>query len=154
VPLDCGEFAAALEPWLDVALVAGELVEDELAGGGVAPPPKNENTCPSTEVKPPEADDDRLPPDPPLAPLEPELELEAGEPDDLAALAEAALDLALEDATAVETSRAPGVVEGSLQAVVLGPAWPGGAPPGSGTQALGFDGSVSLTPGWLGPSQA
>jgi hypothetical protein len=42
----------------------------------------------------------------------------------------------------------------SLHAVVFGPFWPGGAPPGSGTQALGFDGSVSLTPGWLGPSHA
>ena len=29
---------------------------------------------------------------------------------------------------------------------------PGGAPPGSGTGPLGLDGSVSLTPGWLGPS--
>ena len=42
----------------------------------------------------------------------------------------------------------------SLHAVVLGPFWPGGAPPGSGTQAFGLEGSVSLTPGWLGPSQA
>ena len=42
----------------------------------------------------------------------------------------------------------------SRQAVVFGPFWPGGAPPGSGTHALGFDGSVSLTPGWLGPSHA
>jgi hypothetical protein len=39
-----------------------------------------------------------------------------------------------------------------FRALVLGPVWPGGAPPGSGTQALGLDGSVSLTPGWLGPS--
>jgi hypothetical protein len=103
-------------------------------------------------VKPPEPDDDWLVPDPP--PLDPELELVLGEPDDLAPLAEAALDLALEDATAVDTSRAPGVVAGSLHAVGLGPACPGGAPPGSGTQALGLDGSVSLTPGWLGPSHA
>jgi hypothetical protein len=42
---------------------------------------------------------------------------------------------------------------GPLQAVVLGPVRPGGAPPGSGTQAPGFEGSVSLTPGWFGPSQ-
>jgi hypothetical protein len=34
-----------------------------------------------------------------------------------------------------------------LQAVVLGPRSPGGAPPGSGTQARGFEGSVSFTPG-------
>ncbi len=41
---------------------------------------------------------------------------------------------------------------GHLDAVVEGPVSPAGAPPGSGTHALGFDGSVSLTPGWLGPS--
>ena len=41
---------------------------------------------------------------------------------------------------------------GHLDAVVEGPVSPGGAPPGSGTQALGSDGSVSLTPGWFGPS--
>lgn len=49
----------------------------------------------------------------------------------------------------------------SLQALVVGPFSPGGAPPGSGTQALGLAfvapfafqvGSVSLTPGWFGPS--
>ena len=42
---------------------------------------------------------------------------------------------------------------GHAAAVVCGPVSPGGAPPGSGTQPVGFDGSVSLTPGWLGPSQ-
>ena len=41
---------------------------------------------------------------------------------------------------------------GHLDAVVDGPVSPGGAPPGSGTQPVGFDGSVSLTPGWFGPS--
>ena len=41
---------------------------------------------------------------------------------------------------------------GHLVALVVGPVCPGGAPPGSGTHALGSDGSVSLTPGWLGPS--
>ena len=40
----------------------------------------------------------------------------------------------------------------SLHALVGGPCSPGGAPPGSGTHALGFVGSVSFTPGWLGPS--
>ena len=40
----------------------------------------------------------------------------------------------------------------SVPAPVVGPFWPGGAPPGSGTGALGFDGSVWLTAGWLGPS--
>jgi hypothetical protein len=40
----------------------------------------------------------------------------------------------------------------SLHALVEGPLVPGIAPPGSGTHARGFDGSVSLTPGWLGPS--
>ena len=41
----------------------------------------------------------------------------------------------------------------SLHAVTpLGPVWPGGAPPGSGTQAFGLDGSVVLIPGWFGPS--
>ena len=47
---------------------------------------------------------------------------------------------------------------GNLQALADGPWTPynglSGAPPGSGTQALGFDGSGSLTPGWLGPYQA
>src|SRR5947209_6830347 len=42
----------------------------------------------------------------------------------------------------------------SLHAVVFGPFSPGGAPPGSGTQADGSDGSVSLIPGWFGPIQA
>ena len=41
----------------------------------------------------------------------------------------------------------------SRWALVLGPGLPGGAPPGSGTLADGSDGSVVLTPGWLGPSQ-
>jgi hypothetical protein len=40
----------------------------------------------------------------------------------------------------------------SRAAAVRGPLSPGGAPPGSGTAAVGSDGSVSLTPGWLGPS--
>jgi hypothetical protein len=40
----------------------------------------------------------------------------------------------------------------SLQALVGVPFWPGGAPPGSGTHAFGFVGSVLVTPGWLGPS--
>ena len=40
----------------------------------------------------------------------------------------------------------------SLQALVGVPFWPGGAPPGSGTHAFGFVGSVDVTPGWLGPS--
>lgn len=40
----------------------------------------------------------------------------------------------------------------SRRASVIGPFSPGGAPPGSGTAALGSDGSGSLTPGWLGPS--
>jgi hypothetical protein len=35
----------------------------------------------------------------------------------------------------------------SRAAAVSGPLSPGGAPPGSGTAALGSDGSVSLTPG-------
>src|SRR5438874_719845 len=34
-----------------------------------------------------------------------------------------------------------------LAALMDGPRWPGGAPPGSGTGALGSEGSVSLTPG-------
>jgi hypothetical protein len=41
----------------------------------------------------------------------------------------------------------------SRLALVLGPLSPGGDPPGSGTGALGSEGSVSLTAGWLGPSQ-
>src|SRR5689334_11995443 len=40
----------------------------------------------------------------------------------------------------------------SLQALVGVPFWPGGAPPGSGTHAFGFVGSVVVTPGWSGPS--
>jgi hypothetical protein len=35
----------------------------------------------------------------------------------------------------------------SFVALVAGPRWPGGAPPGSGTAALGAEGSVLLTPG-------
>jgi hypothetical protein len=40
----------------------------------------------------------------------------------------------------------------SLHALVGAPFWPGGAPPGSGTHAFGFVGSVVVTPGWSGPS--
>jgi hypothetical protein len=36
---------------------------------------------------------------------------------------------------------------GQALALVSGPCSPGGAPPGSGTQPPGFDGSASLTPG-------
>ena len=42
----------------------------------------------------------------------------------------------------------------SLHAEVLGPFLPGGAPPGSGTQAERSEGSVSLTPGWFLPRKA
>jgi hypothetical protein len=147
VPLDGVEFARGTDGALPVA---DEAVAGALAGGGVAPPPRKENTWPSTAVKPPEEDWPEPDPPPPAEP-DPGLEL-----DDLAAPAEALalLVLALEDGIEVETSRAPGVLAGSLHALVLGPACPGGAPPGSGTQPLGLDGSVSLIPGWLGPSQA
>jgi hypothetical protein len=42
----------------------------------------------------------------------------------------------------------------SWLALVAAPLWPGGAPPGSGTGALGLLGSVVVTPGWLGPRKA
>jgi hypothetical protein len=132
-----------------------ELEEDPLAGAlPVAaagaelelplalPPARAENSWPSfcwrsMPDELPDLDEDPLPPPPP-APVE---------------VAVLPVELGEEPAELVLTSEAlaPGLA-GSLQAVVLGPGSPGGAPPGSGTQPPGFDGSGSLMPGWLGPS--
>ena len=53
-------------------------------------------------------------------------------------------------------ARAVGVAWRALswQAEVLNPGSPGGAPPGSGTQAPGLEGSGSLIPCWCGPRKA
>jgi hypothetical protein len=111
LPVDWVEFAAALE-----VAAEGAPEDERLAAGGVVPPPRNENTCPSTEVKP-GADDERLVPELP-PPLELELELVAAGDE----LADAARAVLVEEPAALlsDASRAAGVVDGSLQAVVLG----------------------------------
>jgi hypothetical protein len=88
----------------------------------------------------------------------PELPLEP--PPELGALAVVACAGVLVAALFELLSRASGSEAGwvgfacILQADVAGPRSPSGAPPGSGTHPDGLLGSVSLMPGWLGPSHA
>jgi hypothetical protein len=95
----------------------------------------------------------------PLLAVVVELELEPAEPavpdrDEAAVAGAAPVVLVVLEAGVVLGARAPAVWPPDLDtsatilaALVDGPRWPGGAPPGSGTGALGSEGSVSLTPG-------
>jgi hypothetical protein len=112
------------------------------------PPPRVERTWPSTEVIPFAGELEVV-----EVPLEPPPELVVVVLGVVVAGAEVVV-VGVVEAVVVLVSSAPAADALSLHTGVLGPLSPGGAPPGSGTHAPGFDGSGSLTPGWFGPSQA
>jgi hypothetical protein len=112
------------------------------------PPPSPDEIAPSAPWTADAGSEAALDGEPPPPPEEDEPPAVAAEPVEPVSVLEPLSPLAAEAlrglAAAAEAC--------SLQALVGVPFWPGGAPPGSGTHALGFVGSVVVTPGWSGPS--
>ena len=112
------------------------------------PPPSAEEISPSAAEMPDAGSEVGLDGEPPPPPEEDEPPALAAEPLEPVSVVEPVSPL---EADALR-GLAADADACSVQALVAMPFWPGGAPPGSGTHAFGFVGSVVVTPGWSGPS--